>query len=349
MRSAFNLYTMIAIKVHRERKLNMKYKLFESVEQMLAPESNPRKIRYVLKRLSRSFDWMMVAGEDHVCRSVTLWQSGLLDQLRPDIDHTILACARDGDGWAILMQDISKALVEAPNYPSDQVYIAIEALAALHATFWEHPALDDPSIGLGNISSMLQTFSPDTARRYQNVYGLPDWWSDWIIDNQALLLKKVAPDIAHALGELQDDLQPLLKALGLEPYTLLHGDYGGHNLGLNSNGKSKIYLFDWSLTGYGLPTVDLGWFVDGVVSRSDLLPGTAVDYYRQCLERRLGRRFPDADWQRWEELGRLAHILRLGFVMAWGSQNWEIEEERPIFQRVVAGYSDQIRAGLKWL
>ena len=361
----------------------MKYELFESVEQMLAPEtmselsgksiryvrynpmekqgasgsqlmaveaeSNPTKEHYVLKRLSRSIDWMMVAGEDHLCRSVTLWQSGLLDKLQPKIDHAILACARDGDGWAILMRDVSESLIQAPHYPLTQVHIAIEALSALHATFWQHPALQDHNIGLGDIGSMLRAFSPRTARRYQNIPGLPDKWSNWIIDSKALLLEMVSLDVADALIELQNNLQSLIKVLESGPYTLLHGDYGGHNLGLSSNGKTKIYLLDWGLTGYGLPMVDLGWFVDGVVSRSDLLPNAAIDYYRQCLEKRLDRPFEDQDWQHWQELGRLTHILRLGFVMAWLSENCEMEEERPIFRRIVDGYNDQVRAALKWL
>ena len=75
----------------------------------------------------------------------------------------------------------------------------------------------------------------------------------------------------------------------------------------------------------------------------------AVDYYRQCLEQRLGRRFQDKGWQRWQELGRLAHVLRLGIVPAWNVENWEFEEEKPIFQRVVDGYNDQVRAAQKWL
>lgn len=361
----------------------MKYELFESVEQMLAPqtlselsgksiqyvryrpmdkqgasgsqlmaveaESNPRKVRYVLKHMSRSFDWMMVTGEDHLCRSVTLWQSGLLDQLRPEIDHAILACARDGDGWALLMHDVSDSLIETSPYTSAQVRVGIEALSALHATFWEHSALMDQEIGLGDISSMLQTFSPETARRYQNVSGLPDRWSDWVIDSKALLLEMVTPDAADALGELQDNFHPLIKTLESEPQTLLHGDFGWHNSGLPSNGDSKIYLFDWGLAGYGLPMVDLGWFSDMMISRSDMSLDAADDYYRQCLEYRLSRHFQDDQWQRWQELGRLAHILRVGWVIAWGVENWEIEEERPIFRRVVDGYSDQIRAGLNWL
>jgi len=190
------------------RQLEVKHTLFDSLEEMLAPEtlskltgasishvhccplekqgasgsklitvevdSNPTSHRYVLKRISQSTDWMMVTSEDHMCRSVTLWQSGLLDQLGPEIDHAILACARDGDGWAILMRDVSESLIETSPYTSAQVRIAIEALSALHTRFWEHPVLDNPALGLCDISGMLRTLSPQAARQYHPGRGVKD-------------------------------------------------------------------------------------------------------------------------------------------------------------------------------
>jgi hypothetical protein len=220
----------------------MKYALFESVEQMLAPEplselsgksiryvrcrpmqhngasgsqlltveagSNPSSYRYILKRMSRSMDWRMAASKDHMCRSVTLWQFGLLDQLEPEINHTIVACARDGDGWALLMQDISDSLlITMTPYTSAQVYAFSEALSAMHATFWEHPSPEDLNLGLCDISGMLRTLSLENARRHQKDSGSPGW-TDWVINNNALLLEMVAPDAADSLGQLQNNIQP---------------------------------------------------------------------------------------------------------------------------------------------
>jgi len=365
------------------RPFKAKYELFGSIEEMLAPEtlskltgisinqvrcrtmehngasgsqlmtveadSNPTTYRYVLKRLSKSIDWLMVASEDHMCRSVTLWQSGFLDQLRPDIDHAILACARDGDGWSILMRDISDSLIITMSpYTSAQVHILSEALSALHATFWEHPALEDPAIGLCDISGMLRTLSPENARQHHQDSGSPDW-TDWIINCKELLLEMVSSDVADVLGALQDNPQPLIRAMGSGPRTLLHGDFQDRNLGLPPDGGSQSVLFDWALAGYGLPTVDLGWFLDKVILRSEVRQDVAINNYRQCLERRLDKRFQDDLWQRWQELGRLTHILRLGFVIAWLSTQAETEEQRTTWKRIVDGYNDPVRAALKWL
>ena len=80
---------------------------------------------FFLKRVSFQRDWVMRATKDRRCRSVTLWQYGLLDRLHPEVDHAIVACARDGDGWAILMHDLSDALVDAVDRPVGRLEDAV--------------------------------------------------------------------------------------------------------------------------------------------------------------------------------------------------------------------------------
>src|SRR3954447_17059617 len=68
-------------------------------------------LSYLLKEVSYKQDWMMRHSNDRFCRSVTLWQAGLLDQLKPEIEHSVVACVKEeGDeahSWAILMHDVS--------------------------------------------------------------------------------------------------------------------------------------------------------------------------------------------------------------------------------------------------
>lgn len=94
------------------------YMLFDSVEQMLAPKTLSGLLsrpitrvdcqpmndhsglaggrleyvdtdngRFVLKRMSITSDWIMFSSNDQLCRSVTIWQYGLLDQLLPHLEH----------------------------------------------------------------------------------------------------------------------------------------------------------------------------------------------------------------------------------------------------------------------
>ena len=71
----------------------------KSGSQLLAVETNDGQgPRFVLKRVSLERDWIMRLTDDRHCRSVALWQHGLLDRVRHRIEHAILACARDRTG-----------------------------------------------------------------------------------------------------------------------------------------------------------------------------------------------------------------------------------------------------------
>ena len=54
--------------------------------------------RYILKRISAEWDWIMRATDDRHGREVLLWQRVLLDRLPSQIAHPLVACAVDGTG-----------------------------------------------------------------------------------------------------------------------------------------------------------------------------------------------------------------------------------------------------------
>src|SRR5512138_2955716 len=163
--------------------LEPKDSVFDSVEQMLAPnalsESLSKPVAYVdvhpmnghsglaggrlsyvntnirrmvLKQMTMKSDWVMFTSNDHVCRSVMLWQYGLLDQLHPHVEHKILACSKDGEGWAILMEDLTGNVYawDKP-IPPGLVSTFLDTLARIHATFWNDPCLNDERLGLCDI------------------------------------------------------------------------------------------------------------------------------------------------------------------------------------------------------
>src|SRR5262245_6544196 len=74
-----------------------------NVFEWVTTRSGSREQRFLLKRIQFENDWLMMVSNDVLCRSVTLWQYGVLDKLSSHLDHTIIACSRDNDGWAILM------------------------------------------------------------------------------------------------------------------------------------------------------------------------------------------------------------------------------------------------------
>ena len=153
-----------------------KYSLFESSEVMLTVETlskllhepvefvdiqpmnghsglaggqlsyvNTNVRRLVLKRMSITFDWIMFASQDTNCRSVKLWQYGLLDELIPHLEHHIIACAQDGDSWFILMEDLSSTIFTSEKpMTADHIFSYLDSLARMHASFLERSTFDSP-------------------------------------------------------------------------------------------------------------------------------------------------------------------------------------------------------------
>src|SRR5512139_3227268 len=175
------------VKENLMSNLESKYTLFDSVEEMLAPETLSHLLskpvthvdchpfedhggvagsrlsyvttnvgRFVLKLMSSEFDWIMLSSGDQQCRAVRLWQYGLLDQLRPYMEHKILACAHHHGTWAILMDDISEYVFKGSKQMTPELISTfLDALARLHGTFWNTPYLRDPRLGLCNEAQML--------------------------------------------------------------------------------------------------------------------------------------------------------------------------------------------------
>ena len=303
--------------------------------------------RFVLKRMSRQRDWIMEATHDHCCRSVTLWQAGLLDRLQPTINHAILACAHDGDGWAMLMDDVSTTLLTHQPFTVDQVYLLLHALATVHAIFWAVVELTEPELGLCASTDLIQIFSPATGRRFASV---PSPIPQRLVEGWRALQEIAAPDVVDVLNNLYTNPQPLCDALARYPATLVHGDYRSQNLGLAQQAAPQAVILDWQLAGYGAATIDLAWFLSTPnVLLSPVAPDVATAYYRQQLVEQLGTRFDEGCWQPLLTLGRLVNVLRSACPKAWSVVNTADEAMQATQRRALETYSEQVRAALQWL
>lgn len=306
--------------------------------------------RLVLKHMSPDWDWGMRASDDRVCRSVTLWQYGLLDRLLPFMDHAIIACAYDESdsrgSWAILMRDMTETLVpwDRPMSVTEVQYL-LEALAAMHALFWQAPELTKPELGLCDATGMIRTFSPVTGHRLASDSNL---LPKMLVEGWELLQEMMEPDVAGVLRELVANPQPLLDTLARYPYTLVHGDFRDANLALPAKPRHAVAL-DWQYAGYAAATVDLAWFLGTPpVKLSALSTGEATEYYRRNLARHLGSRFNMGDWQPLLDLGRLVDVLRSFCFKAWFAA--QDDNEFQSIEKVRLGeYDDYVRAALKWL
>jgi hypothetical protein len=318
-----------------------------SGSRLLAVETNGNHgRRFVLKRMGSETDWLMQSSDDHNCRSVALWQYGVLDQLQPTVDHAILACARDSDGWAILMRDVSPNLM-GREVRETEIKFFLNTLAAIHATFWEAPELGNRAIGLCDTAGMVRAFSLESARRLpsdtnSNPQMISEGWE--------LLQEWLDPDVADRLADLHADPQPLSRALARYPATLVHGDYRYANLALQPGPGPQAIVLDWQLAGRSAATVDLVWFLSRFpIGRSSFSLEAGAAYYRERLEQCLGQGIDPAQWQPMLELGILVDRLRIGAILAWEVAHATNETDRLARRGLLKQHNTQVRVGLRWL
>ncbi len=354
------------------KQLEAKYTLFDSVEAMLASETlsgilNRRvsqigcqpfasseafsgsqlykvtadDVRLVMKRINLSQDWISIVAEDRLCRSVRVWQYGLLDRIQPHMDHAIIAACSDGDEYALLMHDVSEGLFDHKEITPQTIYTLLDALATMHAMFWEDEALKAPELGLCTPNQMVKNFWTEHLPRYRHDTKA----TEYIIAGWDAFFDMVQPDIRDAVQRLMEDPQPLFRKLAQLPATLVHGDYRLANLALMPK-TNQVIAFDWQHAGYAPATMCLSWFIMG---GEEVGVYEAAEYYRQQLVKHLGHRFDSDLWQQMLELGCMADALRKGNWHALFSVSHSDEPVRLRMRESVYALSDAIRKGLNWL
>ncbi|GAB4279857.1 MAG: hypothetical protein Kow0080_32400 [Candidatus Promineifilaceae bacterium] len=298
--------------------------------------------RFILKRASLAWDWLMRHTKDTLCRSVTLWQYGIFDQMPIPICPGVIACARDNEGWAILMEDFSDILLPFAPFTQAQNHFFLEAMAALHARFWQDPALKAPTVGLCKLHHLYAMFAPHTARtEIAGENNIPRR----VIEGWALAETILPSDVWQILADLLNTPQPLCEALGQFPFTLVHADWRHANQGHDA-AMTKLALLDWQLATAAPPIVDLARYL---ITNSPLLPTTkedAVEFYRQQLANRLGTHFANEWWQPQLALGLLGSFLQDGWAVVLKASHWQVgAAHRAHWQADVAWWAEQVRKG----
>jgi Phosphotransferase enzyme family len=267
---------------------------------------------HVLKVIHPDDDWIARAVGDICCLPVQVWTSGLLDQVPPVIDHTVIGAAgglgRNGWGGALLMRDVSPWLVpEGDTKVPREVHLGfLDHMAALHARFW---GFRD---GLLPLSARYLFFS-DAMIEAERRRGMPapvpavaaQGWRR---------LGAVRHQVVGPLLELRRDPSPLVAALDATPQTLVHGDWKMGNLGWHPEGRT--ILLDWALPGPAPPTVDLAWYLALNVRRLPQSKDDAIVTYRTALER-YGVD-TTAWWSRQVDLALLGQVLIIGWEKVLG-------------------------------
>ena len=224
----------------------------------------------VVKHVRAGGDWIMRASHDQG-RAAELWSSGVLARVPAAVDHTVLGVEQDGGGWAVIMRDVSAALVpDHLRLTRDDSRRVLAAAAALHAEFW-----DDPPLELCSMADRYQFLSPATTRREA---GGSDEVPKLIGRGWERFGEVVPAEVAEPVLAILERPEPFAAALSRFPRTLIHGDLKLGNLGFL---EDRVVLLDWGTqTGWAPPAVETAWYLAINASRIDASREQVLDDFR---------------------------------------------------------------------
>jgi hypothetical protein len=282
----------------------------------------------ILKAL-RPFDgWLSWASADARLREIQLWRAGLLAELPALLATGTLASATIGPPEApaagvLLLRDVRghllpRATQAPPGHPPLLVRL-LDALARLHAAYWEDVRLADPALGLAPIGEALLLAAPATVAA-RLAAGDRDPYLATIPAGWEAFLALAPPTASAALRAVLADPSPVVTAVERLPTTLVHGDVWGPNLGTlpparrpdGARTGRRILLLDWALATAGPCTYDPLWLC-GTWHALD--PRDVLARYRARLARQLrarGRQLDPATWHDLADVGYLRTVLVCG-------------------------------------
>lgn len=277
---------------------------------------------HVVKYLHVDDDWIQRVTGDLGCLPLEVWRSGILDRLPPCIDHAVVGMAaglgRGGWGAALLMRDVGPWLVPEGDdpVPPEQHARFMDHMAALHAAFW---GWDDDRRLMPRAHRYL--YFGDTNMALEAARPEPDAIPLIVVEGWrrfAETSRLVAPLLA-----LREAPWPLIEALAALPQTLLHGDWKMGNLGSHPDGRT--ILLDWAVTGRGVATSELAWYLALNRARLPEPKEASIERYRVALEAHGVS--TDRWWETAVDLALLGSLVQFGWEKALGDRDelawWE--------------------------
>jgi hypothetical protein len=250
----------------------------------------------IAKRVVPGADWIGRASADPG-REGLLFTSGVLDRLPPALDHAIVAAARDGDAWWLVMRDVSEQLLDDHSIvPRAANRRLLAAVNEMWESFWgEHVEFLTPQ------AVRLQMAAPSIGGRERDGIDLLPKQFEVMWEAFA---EAVDPDVASVVLALLEDPAPLAAALDARGTTLLHGDIRDEQIGLAGR---RLVLLDWGLATQGHPVVDYAWHLMHSAWRID---ATHDQLWEDFRAERGERDDPLAI-----ELGTIAGLMMYGWIL----------------------------------
>lgn len=160
-------------------------------------------------------------------------------------------------GFVLVLEDICDATGgdQIGGLPLEQVRVAVDALAALHARWWGRPELKA-------LESVVQPFGVapycDFGARHSAAWDVM----------HPFLRDRVSPRMMRVGERMSVSLDDMIHEVLEGPRTLCHGDFRGDNLMFDTaeDGGVGIIALDWQILTQGAGAFDLGYMMSGSVA-----------------------------------------------------------------------------------
>lgn len=275
----------------------------------------------VVKRIAAESGWLGGVTHDTQMREAALWRAGLPRWLPRSITLAVerIAFSEAATGApataTLLMRDEHSHLWPAPYAtPPGRLPAALlpllDALAALHARFWQAPLLDDATLGLASPRDTLLWLSPQAITQARAAGETQPYLA--LAERGWEAFFRLAPAAEAAmLGAIFAVPEAILAAIGRLPRTLVHGDIWGPNIGWLPPTRhaphlgQRLLLLDWSLAAAAPAPYDI---LSLCGAWPTLRPIPLLAAYRTRLARRLAARGLLLAADEWQGLADAAYL-----------------------------------------
>lgn len=260
----------------------------------------------VLKRSELAADWTAIRTADTRGRETALLEEAALSPVWEAFVSPYLAWSREEGVGAVLMRDLGPHLLPDVREPLAlaQEDAMLGALAALHARFWESPAL--ALEWLAQPWQIVGALGPECAASPQALAALIPQLRDAVPRGWAAAMRHLPPETAAFLCRPVADMRELWEGL---PRTLVHGDCKVANFALLPDGR--VAAFDFALLGAAPPAIEVGWYLAVNATRLARPREEFLARYRELLRVARGADVDDGTWQRFVRAAVLAGALML--------------------------------------
>ncbi|UJA20246.1 phosphotransferase [Thermoleophilia bacterium SCSIO 60948] len=250
----------------------------------------------IAKRVGPASDWLgRITGD--AGRTALLWEAGAFERMPVALDHGIETVVPDGDGWWVVMRDLSDTFLgDERRLSRAESHEILEVAALMHAEFAGGPPQGTARLDLRIGMSALPVAAAEREQTDLLPKQIEAAWDAFC--------EAVPSDVADEIMVTVSGDPGLATALhAAAAPTLLHGDLRDDNLGLAPDG---IVLLDWDLATAGPPSVEFAWYLCHDAWRIDASHDDIEADFRTAEGEIVGERD--------HELGMLSGLLQYGWI-----------------------------------